>query len=60
MTLFLIAGVLAVSQTAAQAQSFGVVSQYSRSYITPFPEQDRYRLYVFGDSLGDGVWAGLY
>ncbi|RME94757.1 MAG: DUF459 domain-containing protein, partial [Alphaproteobacteria bacterium] len=60
MTLLLIAGVLAVWQTAAQAQSFGAVSQFSRSYITPFPEQDRYRLYVFGDSLGDGVWAGLY
>jgi lysophospholipase L1-like esterase len=28
--------------------------------VTPFPEQNRYRLYVFGDSLGDGIWAGLY
>jgi len=32
----------------------------SSAYVTPFPEQNRYRLYVLGDSLGDGIWAGLY
>jgi len=36
------------------------LNRISNSYVTPFPEQNRYRLYVFGDSLGDGIWAGLY
>ena len=36
------------------------LAQFSRSYVTPFPENDQYRLAVFGDSLGDGMWAGLY
>lgn len=40
-----------------RAQSFDHLTD---SYVTPFPEQSRYRLYVFGDSLGDGIWAGLY
>ena len=31
-----------------------------RSYITPFPNGDRYRVVVLGDSLGDGLWSGLY
>lgn len=31
-----------------------------RSYINPFPNGDRYRVVVLGDSLGDGLWAGLY
>ncbi len=35
-------------------------AELSRSYINPFPEGDRYRLVVFGDSLGDGIWSGLY
>lgn len=51
---------LAASAVTAGAQSFNQVAQYSRSYLTPFPEGDRYRLFVFGDSLGDGIWAGLY
>lgn len=41
----------------AWAQAGG---ELSRSYINPFPEGDRYRLVVFGDSLGDGIWSGLY
>lgn len=41
----------------ALAQGFTLSSN---SYVTPFPEQNRYRLYVLGDSLGDGIWAGLY
>jgi hypothetical protein len=28
--------------------------------VTPFPQNDRYRVVVFGDSLGDGIWSGLY
>jgi len=31
-----------------------------RSYITPFPNGDRYRIVVVGDSLGEGLWGGLY
>jgi uncharacterized protein len=31
-----------------------------RSYINPFPNGDRYRVLVLGDSLGDGLWSGLY
>jgi hypothetical protein len=31
-----------------------------RSYINPFPQGDRYRVVVLGDSLGDGLWSGLY
>ena len=52
--------IVAAGMTGAHAQTIGNLSQYSRSYVTPFPEGDRYRLYVFGDSLGDGIWAGLY
>lgn len=57
------AGLLAIVLLAVanllpvHAQSFGVLG---RSYVTPFPEEDKYKLYVFGDSLGDGVWSGLY
>ena len=31
-----------------------------RSYIDPFPSGDRYRVVVLGDSLGEGLWSGLY
>ncbi len=31
-----------------------------RSYINPFPTGDRYRVLVLGDSLGEGLWTGLY
>jgi uncharacterized protein len=31
-----------------------------RSYINPFPNGDRYRVVVLGDSLGEGLWTGLY
>jgi hypothetical protein len=30
------------------------------SYVNPFPTGDRYRILVIGDSLGDGLWSGLY
>jgi hypothetical protein len=29
------------------------------SYVTPFPDNESYRILVLGDSLADGVWAGL-
>lgn len=31
-----------------------------RSYITPFPNGDRYRVVVLGDAQGEGLWNGLY
>ena len=46
---------LAAAPTGAQG-----IAQFSRSYVTPFPKNDQYRLAAFGDSLGDGMWAGLY
>jgi hypothetical protein len=55
LALFL-AGLAAILPVA-QAQG---LKHFSNSYMTPFPESNRYRLYVFGDSLGDGIWAGLY
>ncbi len=55
LALFL-AGLAAILPVA-QAQG---LKHFSNSYMTPFPEANRYRLYVFGDSLGDGIWAGLY
>jgi len=31
----------------------------SSTYITPFPDNDTYRLQVYGDSLAEGLMAGL-
>jgi hypothetical protein len=31
-----------------------------RSYINPFPNGDRYRVVVIGDSMGEGLWEGVY
>jgi uncharacterized protein len=44
--------------TPALAQQAATPIQ--RSYINPFPNGDRYRVLVVGDSLGDGLWTGLY
>src|SRR6185503_2635027 len=43
----------------ASAQQ-GSTPPAQRSYINPFPTGDRYRVLVIGDSLGDGLWSGLY
>ena len=53
----LILGLLLSSFTQAAAQSAG---EFQRTYINPFPGGDRYRIVVLGDSLGDGLWSGLY
>jgi uncharacterized protein len=42
--------------SGAQAQSS---TPLSSSYITPFPQTDRYQLRVLGDWLGTGLTAGL-
>ncbi|MDA7947129.1 MAG: DUF459 domain-containing protein [Hyphomicrobiaceae bacterium] len=57
VALAMLAAAVAHLSSAAVAQG---LSHLSNSYVTPFPEQNRYRVYVFGDSLGDGLWAGLY
>ena len=46
------------SLAPAPALAQGV--EFQRSYIEPFPKGDRYRVVVLGDSLGDGLWSGLY
>jgi hypothetical protein len=53
----LIAGVIAWLAPALAQQGTAPVQ---RSYINPFPNGDRYRVVVLGDSLGDGLWTGLY
>jgi len=40
-------------QGSAHAQQIG-------SYVTPFPEKGTYRIYVFGGSLGNGIFNSLY
>jgi len=40
-------------QSSAHAQQIG-------SYVTPFPEKGTYRIYVFGGSLGNGIFNSLY
>ena len=49
---------LALPQSRLQAQQGTTPVQ--RSYINPFPTGDRYRVLVLGNSLGDGLWSGLY
>lgn len=44
------------SPAAAQTPSF---SFGSRSYITPFPQTDRYQVQVIGDGLAEGLASGL-
>ena len=51
----LVAFLGSLSPTSAQR-----LDRFTRSYVTPFPQNDRYRVVVFGDSLGDGIWQGLY
>lgn len=53
----LTAGALVAGIGVATAQS---TPEFQRSYVNPFPSGDRYRVLVVGDSLGDGLWSGLY
>jgi uncharacterized protein len=55
--LIVAAGFLgAAGSAAAQTPSF---SFGSRSYITPFPQTDRYQVHVIGDGLAEGLSGGL-
>jgi hypothetical protein len=44
---------LAVAPVVAQEESWGA------SYVTPFPENDTYRLQVIGDFMAEGLLSGL-
>ncbi len=44
--------------TSAHAQ-MGAMSELGDSFITPFPEGERYKLRVIGDEFGEGMHAGL-
>lgn len=54
LIILCVAGKVCPNQAYAQG-----VGQLSRSYITAFPENDRYQIMIFGDSLAEGVYAGL-
>ena len=62
----LAAALVLLAGLAASLIGFGVAlaqqgtTPVQRSYINPFPNGDRYRVVVIGDSLGDGLWSGLY
>ena len=60
----IVAGCLAIGVVALlgdlSSASAQRLDRFTRSYVTPFPQNDRYRVVVFGDSLGDGIWSGLY
>lgn len=45
----------AMPVTTAAAQS----ADTTASFVTPFPEKDKYKIFVFGDSIGDGVAGGI-
>jgi uncharacterized protein len=56
----LAAVVLALLLSSVAPASAQSPNEFQRSYINPFPDGDRYRIVVLGDSLGDGLWSGLY
>lgn len=52
-TLIAVGGLLMPIQAGAQEAASG------SSYITPFPDNDTYRLQVYGDSIAEGLLAGI-
>lgn len=58
LLVFLAASVSAVSLSHGPAAAQDALAH--RSYITPFPNGDRYRVVVLGDRQGEGLWNGLY
>jgi uncharacterized protein len=56
LTALLAALMLAVIALPAAAQD----TPAHRSYINPFPNGDRYRVVVVGDSMAEGLWEGAY
>ena len=51
--------VLAANATSLPIPAHAQDATLSSTYITPFPENDTYRLQVYGDSLAEGLTAGL-
>lgn len=51
--------VLTVVLAAAPSRAEEAAGDLIETYVTPFPDNERYRVVVLGDSLADGVWAGL-
>lgn len=51
--LIAVGGLLMPIQAGAQEAASG------SSYITPFPDNDTYRLQVYGDSIAEGLLAGI-
>ena len=63
MPRFIASIVLLLAALLAPAATSPVAAQDAlahRSYITPFPNGDRYRVVVLGDGDGEGLWSGLY
>jgi hypothetical protein len=56
---FLAVPVLAIGLVPQPAAAQNATPAH-RSYINPFPNGDRYQILVVGDSLGEGLWGGLY
>jgi len=53
-------GMLALpSATGAQDQTSSQSGSPDNAYIAPLAEEEPYSLVVIGDSIGDGLWAGL-
>jgi hypothetical protein len=51
---------LAIASLAPRPAAAQSAGDFQRTYINPFPSGDRYRVVVLGDTLGDGLWSGLY
>ena len=51
--------VLAANATSLPIPAHAQDATLSSTYITPFPENDTYRVQVYGDSLAEGLMAGL-
>lgn len=49
---------LALAQTQGQGAA-PALSLRSRSFITPFPQGERYHVHVIGDGLAEGLFSGL-
>ncbi len=59
MRAWAVAAVAVLCAFAASGASAQAPATFSSSYITPFPETDRYQAYVIGDWLAIGLASGL-
>lgn len=56
--LFALSGVPATAQQLAQ-RSLQTADPSGSNFINPFPDQDTYRVQVYGESLAEGLLGGL-